>query len=72
MIEIIEKEQIAETIQRIENEKEISFISTDDKSNYDFENKMPKKIADNLLNKDFFDKDVKEIGRIAKELLKGM
>ena len=72
MINVIDKEKISEIVNRIENEKEVSFITTDDKDNYDFENKMPEKIGKNLLDKNSFDNDVKEIGSITNELVKGL
>ncbi len=72
MLEIIDKEKISEIVNRIENEKEVSFITKDDKSTYEFENKMPEKIGKNLVDTNSFDNDVKDISNIAQELLKGI
>ena len=71
-MEFITQDDISKIKERIETDKEVSFITKDSKENYDFENKMPSAIASKLLDESSFDKDVKSIGSTAQKLLEGM
>jgi hypothetical protein len=71
-MEFITTDNIKKIITDIEKRKETTFISQGDEENYDFKNKMPENIGTHILDKSTFNDDVKSIGNIAQELLKGI
>ena len=68
----MDSNKIKEIVQRIEKDKETSYISKKKSAFYEFENKMPQNIGKHINDNKNFDADVKSIRGFAKQLMDGL